>query len=97
MCQDDTEGAQMKKRFTEEQIIKIIQRYNSGSKTKDLCREFGVSTQTFYSWKKKYANMTVDEAKKLKALEHENLRLKKLIAEQALSIEILKEVNSKKW
>ncbi len=87
----------MKKRFTEEQIIKIIQRYNSGSKIKDLCREFGVSSQTLYSWKKKYSDMTVSEAKKLKALEHENSRLKKLVAEQALDIEILKEVNSKKW
>lgn len=87
----------MKKRFTEEQIIKSIQRYNSGTRAKDLCRELGISQQTLYAWKKKYSDMSVSEAKKLKALENENARLKKLIAEQALDIQILKEVNSKKW
>ena len=87
----------MKKRFTEEQIIKSIQRYNSGTRAKDLCRELGISQQTLYKWKKKYSDMSVSEAKKLKALENENARLKKLIAEQALDIQILKEVNSKKW
>lgn len=87
----------MKKRFTEEQIIKILQRNRNGEKAKDLARDVGVSQATIFQWKKKFAGMTVNEAKRLRELEVENAKLKKLVADQALNIEVLKEVNSKKW
>lgn len=87
----------MKKRFTEEQIIKILQRNRNGERAKDLARDVGVSQATIFQWKKKFAGMTVNEAKRLRELEAENARLKKLVADQALNIEVLKEVNSKKW
>ena len=87
----------MKKRFTEEQIIKAISRNRNGETAKALGRELGVSQATIYSWKKKFANMTVNEAKKLRELEAENIQLKRLVADQALSIVMLKDVNSKKW
>jgi putative transposase len=87
----------MKTRFTEEQIIKAITRLNNGSTTKDLSREMGVTPATLYSWKKKYKNMTVNEAKKLRELESENAQLKKLVANLSLDIVMLKDVNSKKW
>ena len=87
----------MKKRFTEEQIIKIITRNRNGETAKTLSREIGVSEPTIYVWKKKYANMSVSEAKKLRALETENAQLKRIVANQALDIVMLKDVNSKKW
>ena len=87
----------MKKRFTEEQIIKILQRNRNGERAKDLARDVGVSQATIFQWKKKFAGMTVNEAKRLRELEAENAKLKKLVADQALNIEVLKEVNSKKW
>lgn len=87
----------MKKKFTEEQIIKVINRNKHGETAKTLGREFGVSEATIYVWKKKFANMTVSEAKKLRELEAENLQLKKIVANQALDIVMLKDVNSKKW
>jgi putative transposase len=87
----------MKKRFTEEQIIKILQRNRNGETAKTLGREFGVSEATIYVWKKKFSNMTVNEAKRLRELESENSKLKRLVAEQALDIVMLKDVNSKKW
>lgn len=87
----------MKKRFTEEQIIKILNRNRNGETTKTLGREFGVSEASIYGWKKKFNNMTVSEAKRLKELEGENIRLKRLVADQALDIIMLKDVNSKKW
>ena len=87
----------MKKRFTEEQIVKAITRLRNGMNRKDLAREIGVSLATLYLWKKKYNNMSVSEAKRLRELEAENSRLKKLVADMALNIEVLKDVNSKKW
>jgi putative transposase len=87
----------MKSRFKEEQIIKILTRLKSGEKVNDLGREIGVTAHTIYMWKKKFSDMTVSEARKLKELELENGRLKKLVAEQALDIVMLKDVNSKKW
>lgn len=87
----------MKKRFTEEQIIKVLARLKNGTKINELAREIGVTPTTLYAWKKKYNDMTVNEAKRLRELEHENARLKRLVADQALNIEVLKEVNSKKW
>lgn len=90
-------GEQMKKRFSEEQIIKVLQRHENGEKAKDLCRELGVSSPTFYQWKQKFAGMEVSEAKRLRELELENERLKKIVANQSLDILMLKEVNSRKW
>lgn len=87
----------MKKRHTEEQIIRILKEAESGIPVADLLREHNISQGTFYRWKSKFGGMDVSEAKRLKALEEENTRLKRLVAEQALDIQILKDVNSKKW
>lgn len=87
----------MKTRFTEEQIVKAVNRMQNGAKAKDLAREMGVTIHTMYAWKKKYKGMNVSEAKRLKELESENAKLKKLVADQALDILMLKDVNSKKW
>lgn len=87
----------MKKRFSEEQIIKVLQRHENGEKAKDLCRELGVSGPTFYQWKQKFAGMEISDAKRLRELELENARLKKIVANQSLDILMLKEVNSRKW
>lgn len=87
----------MKHRFTEEQIIKVLTRNRNGEQTKTLSREFGISQQTIFAWKKKYQNMTINEAKRLRELEAENTQLKKIVANQALDIVMLKDVNSKKW
>jgi putative transposase len=88
----------MKKRHSAEQIIRILEAIeNSGLKVSDACRPHGISDQTYFRWKKKYGGMGVSEATRLKALEEENSRLKRLVADQALDIQILKEVNSKKW
>lgn len=87
----------MKKRFTEEQTIQAVKRLESGTPAKDLSRELGVSQQTLYHWKKKFGGMDVADAKRLKELEAENTRLKRLVADQALDIVMLKDVNSKKW
>ncbi len=85
------------KRFTEEHIIKVLKKAESGVPTKELCRQEGITEQTFYRWKRKFGGMEISDAKKLRALEDENRRLKKLVADQALDIQILKDVNSKKW
>ena len=87
----------MKKRFSEEQIIGILKEQEGGLKTGDVCRRHGISESTFYSWKAKFGGMDVSEARKLKALEVENARLKRMVADLHLDIEILKDVNSKKW
>ena len=87
----------MKKKFTEEQIIKILSRNRNGESAKTLSREFGVSDATIYVWKKKFSDMTVNEAKRFRKLEQENSKLKRLVADQALDILMLKDVNSKKW
>ena len=85
------------KRYSTEQIISILQEADSGIAVKDLCRKHGVSDATIYNWKSKYGSMTVSEAQRLKELEDENRRLKKLVADYALDIQMLKEINSKKW
>ncbi len=87
----------MKSRFTEEQIINILSEGQAGAKVAELCRKHAISHGTYYLWKEKYANMTVSEAKRLKSLEMENSRLKKIVADQQLDIVMLKEVLSKKW
>lgn len=87
----------MKKRYTEEQTINAVKRLESGVSAKELSRELGVSQQTLYHWKKKFGGMEVSEARRLKELETENSRLKRIVADQALDIVMLKDVNSKKW
>ena len=84
-------------RFTEEQIIGVLKEADAGAKTADLARRHGVSEATIYNWKSKYGGMTVSEAARLRTLEDENRRLKRLVADQALDIQILKDINSKKW
>ena len=84
-------------RFTEEQIIVILKEQESGVKTSDLCRKHGISEATFYKYKSKFGGMDVSDARKLKALESENAKLKKLLAEQMLDNAILKDVAAKKW
>lgn len=85
------------KRYSTEQIISILKEAEGGIPVKELCRKYGVSDATIYNWKSKYGGMSVSEAKRLKELEDENQRLKKLVADQALDIQMLKEINSKKW
>jgi putative transposase len=87
----------MKKRFTEEQIIRVLEEAKTGIKIEELCRKHGVSQPTYYNWKAKFGGMTVSEAKRLRALETENSKLKKLVAEQALDIIALKDAVSRKW
>lgn len=86
-----------KTKFTEAQIIGILNEQEQGIKVSDLCRKHGISDATFYNWKSKYGGMKVDELKRLRELEQENSRLKKIIANQSLDIDIMKEVISKKW
>jgi putative transposase len=86
-----------KKRFTEEQIIRAIKQHESGVKVDDICRQLGISNGTFYNWRSKYAGLEVSEAKRLKELEHENAKLKKLLAEKLLENEAMRDVLSKKW
>ena len=86
-----------KQRFTEEQIIGVLREQEAGAKAADLCRKHVISEATFYNWKPKYGGMEVSEAKRLKALEDENGRLKKLLAEQMLDVDALRELLSKKW
>ena len=86
-----------KSRFSEEQIIAILREQEGGQATKDVCRRHGVSQATFYKWKAKFGGMDVSDAKRLKALEDENARLKKLVADLSLDNAMLKDVNSRKW
>jgi putative transposase len=85
------------KRFSEEQIIGVLKEAEAGANTKDLCRKHGISTATFYSWKAKYAGMTVSEARRLKELEAENSKLKRLLAEAELDKAALKDLLGRKW
>jgi len=84
-------------RFSEEQIIGMIKEQEAGLPTAEVCRKHGISTASFYKYKSKFGGMDVSDARKLKALEDENGKLKKLLAEQMLDNAMLKDVNSKKW
>jgi len=84
-------------RFTEEQIIGVLKEHELGARTADLCRKHGISEATFYNWKSKFGGMDVSEAKRLKALETENSKLKRLLADAMLDNAALKDLLSKKW
>ncbi len=86
-----------RKRFSEEQIIGVLKEHEAGAKTADLCRKYGVSEATFYNWKNKFGGMDVSEAKRLRALEGENAKLKRLLADAMLDNAALKDLLSKKW
>jgi len=87
----------VKKRFSEEQIIGFLREAEAGMPVKDLCRKHGFSEASYYLWRSKFGGMSVPEAKRLKDLESENSRLKKLLAEQLLENEVIKEALRKKW
>ncbi len=84
-------------KFTEEQIISILREQEAGAKTAELCRKHGMSEATFYAWKAKFGGMDVSDAKRLKVLEEENTRLKRLLAEAMLDQAALKDLLSRKW
>lgn len=86
-----------KSRFTETQIIKALKENEGGRKVDDICRELGVSSATFYKWRKAYSGMEASQLKQLKELQAENSRLKRMYAEQGLQITMLKDVLGKKW
>ena len=88
----------MKKKYSVEEILRILGEEKQGNKTiRNICRERNITEQTYYRWRNKYEGMELKEALRMKQLEEENRRLKEIIADQALDISILKEVNSKKW
>jgi putative transposase len=86
-----------KSRFTDEQIIGALQSLDSGVAAKDVARDLGVNAQTLYRWRKKFGGMDVNEARRLKQLEEENRRLKRLVADLTLDKQMLQDVNSRKW
>ena len=85
------------RQYTEEQIIAVLKEGEAGASIADLCRKYGMSDATYYNWKSKYSGMTVNDLKKLKALEEENRRLKQIVADQALDIRALKDLLSKNF
>ena len=85
------------KRYPEEQIIGILREVESGVSIAEVCRKYGVSEWSVYRWRNKYRGMDVSEAKRLRALEDENVRLKRIVAQQAIDIDALKQVLAKKW
>ena len=86
-----------KSRFTEAQIIGVLHEHEAGAKIAELCRRHGITETTFHRWKRKYGGLQVSEAKRLKALEEENRQLKRLIADQALNLQVVKDLLGKKW
>lgn len=87
----------MAKRFKEEEIVKILKEAEQVGNVRDVIRKYNVSEQSFYRWRQKYAGMATSEVRRLKDLERENAELKTMVAEQALDIRMLKDVNAKKW
>ena len=86
-----------KKRFSEEQIIAVLKEAEAGAKVLELCRKHGISDATFYNWKAKYAGMTVADVRRLRELEGENAKLKRIVADQVLDISALKDLLGRKW
>lgn len=86
-----------KSRYNEEQIIKVLQEWEAGAKVAELARRHGVSEMTLHRWRRKYGGMAVPEARRLKALEEENRQLKRLVADQALNLQVVKDLLGKKW
>ena len=86
-----------KKRFSEEEIIRILKAEEGSASIRDLCREHNITEQTFYRWRNKYGGLELSEVRRLKELERENSQLKRLVADQALDISMLKDINAKKW
>ena len=84
-------------RFTEEQIIGVLREQEAGVKVAEVCRQHGISEPTFYAWKAKFGGMSVSDARRLKQLEGENAKLKKLLAEAMLDNAVLKDITSRKW
>ena len=84
-------------RFTEEQIIGVLREQEAGMKVSELCRKHGISAPTFYAWKAKFGGMGISDAKRLKQLEDENGRLKRLLAEAMLDNAVLKDITARKW
>jgi putative transposase len=86
-----------RRRFTEEQIIGVLKESEAGAKTDDICRRHGISSATFYTWRKKYGGMDASEAKRLRQLEIENAKLKRIVADQMLDMSSMKELLAKNW
>lgn len=86
-----------RKRFSEEQIIGVLKESKAGSKADDLCRRHGISTATFYAWRKKYGGLEVSEARRLRELEVENAKLKRIVADQVLDMSAMKDLLEKRW
>jgi len=86
-----------RKRFSEEQIIGVLKESEAGSKTDDVCRRHGISTATFYAWRKKYGGLEVSEARRLRELEVENAKLKRIVADQMLDMSAMKDLLEKRW
>jgi putative transposase len=84
-------------RFSEEQIVGVLKQQEAGERTAEVCRRHGISEGTFYKWKAKYGGLEVSDARRLKTLEDENAKLKKLLAEAMLDNAVLKDLNAKKW
>ena len=87
----------MKTRYTEEQIIRVLKRLDGGEQAKDLGRELGVSMQTIYTWKRKYGGMEVSDARRLRELESENGRLKRLLANAMIDLDHMRALQGKNW
>ena len=87
----------MRKRFTEEQIVAVLNEHEAGGTIRELCRRHGITETTFHRWRAKYGGLQVSDARRLKGLEDENRRLKRLVADQALDIAMLKDVAGRKW
>ena len=86
-----------KTRFTEEQMVAVLHEQEAGNTVEEICRKHSISNQTFYAWKKKFGGMNATDVKKLREMEDENARLKRIVANQAIEIEAIKEVLKKKW
>lgn len=86
-----------KSRFTDEEIIGILRQADAGASVNELCRQHSITSTTFYRWKRKFGDLQVNEAKRLRKLEEENRRLKRVVADQALNIQVLKDILGKEW